>query len=58
MKDSNGKLVKNGDQIKTTRGVVLDIVEIEGILYMRNSGNGRKSPLSIIDIDFYILEDD
>jgi len=55
MKDSNGKNIKDGDKIKTERGVELDIVEKDGELYMKNSGNGQISHLDILNIPFYRL---
>ena len=58
MVDSNGKLVKAGDTIKTSRGVELEIVDVDGELYMSNSGNDQKSPLKIINVDFFIIEED
>lgn len=58
MVDSNGKLVKAGDTIKTSRGVELEIVDVDGELYMSNSGNNQKSPLKIINVDFFIIEED
>ena len=56
MIDSNGRVITNGDKIKTIRGVELDIVEEDGNLYMLNSGNGQKSLLSRINIDFYVID--
>ena len=56
MKDSNGKVVKVGDIIKTDRGVVLEITDVNGNLYMLNSGNGQQSSLDIIIVNFYIQD--
>ena len=58
MTDSNGKNIKDGDTIKTSRGVVLEVSEENGHFYMFNSGNGQKSSLEIINVDFYVLDDD
>jgi len=56
IKDEFGNKVKHDDTIKTERGVVLSIVEDDGILYMINSGNNQRSPLSSLNIDFWIQE--
>lgn len=56
MTDANGKIVKDGDVIITTRGVRLDIEENGGILFFINSGNMQKRKLSELDIEFEVLE--
>jgi len=56
MKDSNGKIIKAGDKIKTERGVELDIIEKNGELYIKNSGNGQVSHLDILNVNFYRLD--
>lgn len=56
MFDSDGKKVVDGDQIKTARGVVLDIEVVDNEYYMKNTGNGQRSSLSIINVDFYLID--
>ena len=57
-KDRNNTTVKNGDVIKTNRGVELEIVEVDGELYYKNSGNGQKSKLENLNVEYTILNEE
>ena len=51
-RDSEGVKIKPGDFIKTERGVVLEVIEINNELYIKNSGNGQVNHIDIISINF------
>jgi len=57
-RDRYNTVVKNGDFIKTDRGVELEIVEVEGVLFYKNSGNGQQRKLEDLNVDFTVLEDE
>lgn len=47
--------IKAGDKIKTERGVILNIVEENGILYAQNTSNKQKTKLSNIKIGYEVI---
>ena len=55
-RDSYGNDLKKGDFIKTDRGVVLEIIEINGELYIKNPGNGQVNHIDVLNINFKKIE--
>ena len=54
--DSNGNILRNKDLIKTSRGAILMVIEKDGELYVKNSGNNQISPISVLKINFYLYK--
>ena len=49
--------VKDGDTIKTERGVILKIKEKKGILYIKNKKSGTVSLYSRLAVPFEVIKD-
>jgi len=52
------KKVKDGDILKTKFGVILEVIEKDGILYLKNKLGGTVSHFSNLVVPFEIIKED